>query len=123
MADGDEILVSRLRFHRVRRGTPVGLQVIVGNGQPGGTFATWEGGWARFPGEDTGWHEVGEPGQDLVNTVLHCVTTVQDKSATTDWTSVTYRLAGGQDDVEFPFEVQVQEQGVAIYSVRFALVA
>lgn len=121
MAAGDEVLISRQEFYKVRPSTPFQFQVIVGEGQAGGTFATWVGGHAKFPGEDQAWHEAGVEGQNLSYTYFHCVTTVKDVREETNHTTVTINLQDGGAVERFSYGTDVQDGGVAIYSIRFLI--
>jgi hypothetical protein len=111
-------LVSALRFYRVRPTAPVTVQVLIGDGQAGGTVLHWEDGSLSFPGEDQATHTVGER-RDLTNTFLDCTTTVRDIREETNHTSVTIRLDGGVEPAEFAFEHEVEEAGIVIYAIEF----
>jgi hypothetical protein len=122
MATHTPELVSALRNYRVRPNAPITVQVLVGNGQAGGTVLHWTGGSKTFPGEDRTPHVVGE-GRDLRNTFLDVTTTVQDIREETNFTSVTIRLDGGVEAAEFSFDKEVRDWGVVIYSIEFFLIS
>jgi hypothetical protein len=122
MATHKPELVSALRFYRVRPNTPISVQVIVGNGQAGGTVLHWKGGSMTFPGEDRTTHVLGK-GVDLTNTFLDVTTTVRDIREETNLTSVIIELKGGAESAEFTFELEVKEWGVVIYAIEFFLIS
>lgn len=111
-------LVSALRFYPVRPNAPVTVQVLIGDGQAGGTVLHWEDGSLSLPGEDEAAHTLGEH-RDLTNTFLDCTTTVRDIREETNHTSVTIRLDGGAEPAEFAFEHEAEEAGIVIYAIEF----
>lgn len=122
MSGVTDVIVSGLEFYKVARETPIELRVVVGEGQPGGTSYTcveWSGQIT-----DDAFHSIGNEGDDLSGSTLHCVTTVKDQSDVTDRTSVTYTLRGGPAEEAFPFKADArQDRGLVIYSIRFFLLA
>lgn len=114
-------VVSALKFYRVRPDTPITVQVVVGQGQAGGTVLHWVGGTETFPSEDRNPHPIGED-RDLTNTFLDVTTTVEDIREETNLTSVAIRLEGGAAPAEFPFDFEVPEdRGIVIYAIEFFL--
>jgi hypothetical protein len=118
-----DVIVSHTNIYRVQSAQPVNLQVIIGDGQVGGTALTLNGAPVPFD-STTGLATIGQVGTSLAGSILHCLTTVQDINPSTNNTSVTYRLNGGLAGQTFPFAVQVAaDSGLARYLTTFLFTA
>jgi hypothetical protein len=112
--------VSDTEFYRVVPGQPVRVQATIGNGMVGGTSVTRNGHVQQLT---TGTVTVGNPGEDLRRSMIHCITTVRDINPASDTTVVTYRLTGGEKDLEVSYSVDVNVTGGhARYLIDFALI-
>ena len=118
-----DVILSHTNIYRVQANQPVQVDVVVGDGQVGGTALTLNGAPVLFDNA-TGRGVVGQPGTNLVGAVLQCMTTVQDVNPATNNTSATYVLSGGLAKQTFPFSVQVTaDSGLARYSITFLFTA
>jgi hypothetical protein len=119
MADGD-VLLSDTNFYTVKPNTPILFEVLIGNGQAGGTAMRING--ASIPVNPTGPTQIGVAGKDLRKSVLQVITTVKDVSQTTNKTSVTHKLSGGVSDESFPYAIEVKkDKGIARYFITYVL--
>lgn|SRR5262249_30979877 len=118
-----DVVISHTNLYRVQHNQPIRLQIVIGDGQVGGTALTLDG--VPTPFDNTaGQATIGQPGATLVGKVLHCATTVQDINPASNITSVTYRLSGGLATKDFPFGTQVTaDSGLARYLITFLLAA
>lgn len=109
-----------LQFYPVVEGRPVELRAIVGGGMVGGTSVSHKGVVQQLT---TGSVTVGKPGENLKQSVIHCITTVRDINPASDTTVVTYFLTGGERDLEVSYSLDVNVSGgFARYVVDFALI-
>ena len=117
----DEVRRTATRTYKVLPNTPVRLAIVIGDSQQGGTSLTWAG--AVTTEAEPVDRAIGGAGEDLRGKVLTCTTTVKDTNKMTNHTSVTYRLTGGAADQEFPFDIDVsQDGGYAVYLVSFVFI-
>jgi hypothetical protein len=113
-------MVSDTQIYHVGDATTVTLQVMYGDGQPGGTVTTWQGDVQRVP---DGGRSYGRDGASLSGSILFCKSTVRDENPATNHTSVTYQLSGGVETREYSYQLLVPDQGaLAEYSINFVLV-
>ena len=90
-----DVMVSHTNIYRAQPNQPVQIDVVIGDGQVGGTALTLNGMPVQFD-NTIGRGIVGQVGTNLVGSVLQCMTTVQDVNPSTNNTSVTYMMSGGQ---------------------------
>ena len=118
-----DVLVTHTNLYRVLPNTPVTLEVLIGEAQVGGTALTLNGMPIPF---DNVTHRapIGQPGQNLIGSILQCATTVQDVNPLTNKTSVTHNFSGGVAPQAFPFAVEVSaDSGLARYLITFLFTA
>ncbi|MDH3253178.1 MAG: hypothetical protein OEM41_10330 [Ignavibacteria bacterium] len=117
----DEILVNGTRTYAVGRRSTVYLTVTIGDGQVGGSSVLWKG---EIIGEGVIQKlKIGGPGEKLRFKTFRCSTRVKDINPSTNRTSVTHNLSGGQKEREFLFAADVtSEGGYATYSITFVFV-
>lgn len=71
----------------------------------------------------TGSVTVGQSGENLKHSVIHCITTVKDINPDSDTTVVTYDLTGGEQDLTVSYSIDVNVSGgFARYLIDFALI-
>ena len=117
----DPVIVPKTEFYAVMPNTPVTLSVKIGDGQVGGTAVNLNGAPVGSGAPITNLR-IGAPGQDLRGGDIDCTTTVRDVNPATNHTSVTYRLRGGKEDRDFPYEITVNDAGGrAVYLITFRL--
>jgi len=95
------------------------LTVIIGDGQVGASVVKLE---TQILGtHDIEDLEIGE-GSEIRSKRLYVKTMVTDINDLTNWTSVTYRLSGGMEDLERTEEIRVDNDGdAAFFRARFDL--
>lgn len=117
------VQLTATRLYKVCTNAPVSLTVTIGEQQVGGTTVVFDGtSIGPANGEITNL-AIGGAGDNLQYKLLICTTNVKDINNATNKTSVTYSLSGGEQDEDFPFTIDVQQQGgFAVYSITFAFV-
>ena len=117
-----EVFVTDTQTYRIKSSdAEVRLSVEVGDGQVGGTSLLLD---RTILGSG------GAVNNVLIGTckelrfkTLRCTTRVHDVNVLTNKTSVTYEFTGGVEDKEFPYQVEVNEEGgYATYSIAFIFV-
>jgi hypothetical protein len=115
-------LVSATQVYAVRDGSPLTLDITIGDAQAGGTSLIWQGRIIDFPPNALPFPIAADGGTVRAQT-LHCATRVRDVQPNTNHTSVTYTLRGGMADQAFPFEATVPaDNDFATYVVDFIFV-
>lgn len=112
--------LNRVEFYDVKPNTPITLSAVIGDNQPGGTAVLFNGVPAGS-GNPIVEKTIGAPGQNLKGGEIECMTTVRDNNPATNRTSVTYTLRGGVTDRVFPYAIEVEEGGRALYLISFVL--
>jgi hypothetical protein len=113
-------MVGDTQLYPVGGASSVRLEVVYGYAQPGSTVTTWQGEVESVPPEGRSYDRGGGP---LGGSMLFCKSSVKDENPATNRTSVVYRLSGGPEAKEYPYEVVVPENGgLAEYSINFVFV-
>lgn len=108
------------KLYKVKPGSPVSLTVIIGEGNVGGTTVVWNDKSIVQNSDQITDMAIGAQGDNLQGKLLFCTTNVQDINPASNKTSVTYILSGGEEQQEFPFQIDVAGNGgFAIYSITF----
>lgn len=119
----DKVQLTATRLYKTGAKAPVFISVTIGENQVGGTTIIFDG---NSIGPDNGEItnlQVGKEGDNLQYKLLICTTDVRDINTATNKTSVIYTLSGGDQEQEFPFTIDVDQQGgFAMYSITFAFV-
>ena len=93
------------------------LTVSTGDGKEGGDFARLDGKLIEIKNGQVG------SGKDLIDKELIVKTVVRDTQAQTNWTSVTWTLTGGTQQLHKTCSKEVANAGAAeVYRARFKFV-
>jgi hypothetical protein len=115
-------VVTSTEGYQVKDGSRLTLEIIVGDGQAGGTSILWQGDIVDFPPSSFPF-EIAEDGATARARTLHCTTRVRDVNPNTNRTSVTYKLRGGKNDKDFHFSTNVPKpDDFATYVVDFIFI-
>lgn len=119
----DKVQLTATRLYKTGASAPVFITVTIGEGQVGGTTIIFDGNSIGPANGEITNLQVGNAGDNLQYKLLICTTDVRDINTATNKTSVTYTLSGGEQEQEFPFTIDVDQQGgFAMYSITFAFV-
>lgn len=112
-------VVTASEIYRVKDGFHLALDIVVGEGQPGGSSVIWLTEILDFPPKS--WpYVLATDGGTVRTKTLHCTTRVRDVNPNSNRTSVTYKLSGGEKDQDFSFWVSVpKENDYATYVIDF----
>ena len=116
-----EVFVSDTQTYPVNDESQVRLSMEVGDGQAGGTSLMLDN---EILGPNGAINNVLiGTGKDLRFKILRCTTRVHDINVQTNRTSVTHKFSGGKTAKDFPYTVEVSEEGgFAMYSISFIFV-
>jgi hypothetical protein len=115
-------MVRDTQVYEVGDSRAVTLEIIIGDDQAGGTSLIWRANVIDIP-PNTQPFAVSADGAPLRTEILNCTTTVRDVNQNTNRTSVTYVLRGGVREREYPYSVEVPNQGeFAQYIVDFVFI-
>lgn len=119
----DKVQLTATRLYKIGAKAPIFLTVTIGDNQVGGTTVVFDGNSiGPVNGEITNL-QIGNAGDNLQYKLLICTTDIKDINPATNKTSVTYTLSGGEQSEDFPFTIDVDQQGgFAMYSITFAFV-
>ena len=114
--------VTAHQVYKVKNGSRLTLEVVVGDGQSGGSSIIWLGDIIDFPPKS--WpYELATDGGAVRNRTLHCTTRVREVSSTSHKTSATFKLRGGEKDQDFPYEITVPKPNdYATYIIDFTFI-
>ncbi len=115
-------LTTSTQIYPVRDGSPLTLEIVIGELQAGGTSIIWQGAITDLPG-NVGPTTLTADGGTVRMSALHCATRVRDVNPNTNRTTVTYILRGGRQDQEFTYSLTVpEENGFADYVIDFVFI-
>jgi hypothetical protein len=115
-------VVTSTEGYQVKDGSRLTIEIVVGDGQAGGSSLLWQDDITDFPPEEFPW-EVAEDGATARAKTLHCSTRVRDINPASNRTSVTYKLRGGKNQKDFHFSTSVPKpDDYATYVVDFVFI-
>lgn len=115
-------MVRDTQIYDVGGSVAVTLEIVIGDGQAGGTSVIWRANVIDIPPNAQPF-TVSADGAPLRTEILNCTTLVRDINPNTNRTSVTYVLRGGVRDREYPYATEVPQQGdFAQYVVDFVFI-
>lgn len=109
-------------IYQIQKNSKVTLTDEVGDFQAGGTSYTWGGQDPAVANPHFKNEPINKKGEPLANTALHCATRVVDVNPNTNRTSIIYTLKGGVATVEYPYAVQVPNDGMADYLITILFI-